>query len=221
MAGARLTDPMDMTKLMAEVAVHSIEAVGVVWLLTAIWFAATLRGTLRAKVWHFLKTLLPEPWMIAGIVVLNVGLLFVPAGVWRPVTLHSHVLDDLGSLLIIASSLLMVWARLVLGNMWAGRPMVQEGHELRTGGPYGLVRHPIYTGIIGLVLGLTMLDGFGGVILVLAFVLVWLLRRVRVEDGMMLATFGDEYRAYQRRVRGLIPLPRLRTGDAGRPEAAN
>jgi protein-S-isoprenylcysteine O-methyltransferase Ste14 len=202
-------DPLGMTILLVRLALYCMDAVGVVWLLTAIWFAATRKGTLRGKVWHFLRTLLPEPWMLVGIVIIIVALHFIPLRAWRPVTLHRRALIDLGSVLIVASSLLMVWARLVLGNMWAGRPMVQEGHELRTGGPYGLVRHPIYTGIIGLVLGLTLLAGFGGVIVVLVFVLAWLLWRVRVEDAMMLATFGDQYRAYQRRVRALIPFPRL------------
>lgn len=197
-----------MTKLLAEAALHSMEAVGIVWLLTAIWFAATMPGTLRARARHFLRTLLPEPWMIAGIIVLNVALLFVPVGFWHPITLRSRYLVGLGSVVAILGAALMVWARLVLGNMWAGRPMVQEHHELRTGGPYALVRHPIYTGIIALVLGLTLVHGFGGVIVVLAFVVGWLLWRVRVEDGMMIATFGDRYRRYQHSVRALIPLPR-------------
>ncbi|WP_256339288.1 hypothetical protein [Streptomyces sp. 2224.1] len=35
--------------------------------------------------------------------------------------------------------------------MWASVPLVQERHELRTDGPYGLVRHPIYTGFLGLI----------------------------------------------------------------------
>jgi protein-S-isoprenylcysteine O-methyltransferase Ste14 len=204
-----------MTKSMAEMAVRSMEIVGVVWLLTAIWFAATMRGTLRAKVWQFLRTLLPEPWMIAGILVLNVGVHVVPADVWRPVTLRRPVWEDLGSLLVVVCSALMVWARLVLGSMWAGRPMVRENHELRTGGPYALVRHPIYTGVIGLALGQTMRSDFGGVSVILVFVLGWLLWRVRVEDEMMLATFGDRYRAYQRSVRAVIPLPRLRSGAGG------
>ncbi len=89
------------------------------------------------------------------------------------------------------------------------------GDELPTGGPYALVRHPIYTGVIGLALGQTMRSGFGGVTVILAFVLGWPIRRVRVEDGMMLATFGDRYRTYRRGVRALVPLPRLRGREGG------
>ncbi|WP_229854323.1 methyltransferase family protein [Streptomyces filipinensis] len=51
-----------------------------------------------------------------------------------------------GVLLSVASTTLLLWARRVLGTMWAGVPTVREHHELRTEGPYRLVRHPIYTG---------------------------------------------------------------------------
>jgi protein-S-isoprenylcysteine O-methyltransferase Ste14 len=86
--------------------------------------------------------------------------------------------------------------------------MVQEGHELRTGGPYRLVRHPIYTGIIGVVLGLMLLVGFSYMIPVVVLVLAWLGWRVHVEDRMMIETFGDRYREYRQQVRALVPLPR-------------
>ena len=78
----------------------------------------------------------------------------------------------------------------------------------RTGGPYQLVRHPIYTGMIGVALGYTLLLYFGAMIPVLLLVVAWLGWRVRVEDRLMVATFGDRYREYQKRIRPLIPLPR-------------
>ncbi|MFZ0215495.1 MAG: isoprenylcysteine carboxylmethyltransferase family protein [Candidatus Dormiibacterota bacterium] len=198
---------MDL-RWLAVAAIWSLEGVGVVWLLTAVWFAARRPATLRGKAWHFLRTLLPEPWMLLGLGVLLVLLQFVPSAFLQHLTYDQAALRAAGAALTIVSALLMVWARLALGDMWAGRPMVQERHELRTGGPYRLARHPIYSGMIGAVLGLTLLGGFGGMLFVLAFVVGWLAWRVRVEDRMMIATFGDRYRAYQAQVRALLPLPR-------------
>ena len=196
-------------RLMAHIGLWSLDVAGVVWLLTALWFAARRKANLQGKVWHFFRTLLPEPWMLLALAILLLLLHFVvPASDWRPVTYREYVLQMVGAIVIVASAALMVWARFSLGDMWAGRPMVQEDHELRTSGPYRLVRHPIYTGIIGATLGLMLLAGFSYMILVVALVVAWLAWRVHVEDGMMLATFGDRYREYQRRVRAIVPLPR-------------
>lgn len=58
--------------------------------------------------------------------------------------------------------------------------------------------------------GLTLIAGFGATLITLAFVTAWLLRRVRVEDTMLIATFGDDYRTYRHRVPALVPLARPR-----------
>ncbi|MBO0690343.1 MAG: isoprenylcysteine carboxylmethyltransferase family protein [Candidatus Dormibacteraeota bacterium] len=196
-------------RTLAQISVWCLDGVGIVWLGTAIWFAARRPATLASKIWHFLRTVLPEPWMLLALAVLLVLLrVVVPPHDWRPLMFREPWLQAFGAVLIIGASIFMVWARLALGDMWAARPMVQEGHELRTGGPYGLVRHPIYTGMIGAVLGLMLLTGFGSTIFVFMLVFTWLGWRVHVEDRMMLDTFGDRYRAYQQQVRALLPVPR-------------
>ncbi|WP_067664735.1 methyltransferase family protein [Nocardia miyunensis] len=197
---------MTTVDALAMVAGWSIDIVGLVWLGTAAWFAAVRPTGIRGKIWHFARTLLPEPWMIAGIVVLGVVIHLLPQHIWDPITWKVAVLQGFGAILIIAAAVLMVWARLALGTMWAGRPMIQQDHQLRTGGPYQLVRHPIYTGLLGLMIGLTLTAGFGSSIVLLVFVTGWLLRRVRVEDNMLIDTFGDDYRSYRQRVPALVPF---------------
>src|SRR5581483_11608804 len=66
---------------------------------------------------------------------------------WQP------VLAVTGGVVAIAATALLLWARWTLGAMWASVPMVQERHRLVTHGPYGIVRHPIYTGLLGLAFG--------------------------------------------------------------------
>jgi protein-S-isoprenylcysteine O-methyltransferase Ste14 len=84
----------------------------------------------------------------------------------------------------------------------------REGHELRTDGPYGIVRHPIYAGILGMPLGSAMLDGFGHWTLALIGGGLLVLLRVRSEERLMTEVFRDEYEGYRRRVPALIPLSR-------------
>ncbi|MCU1645210.1 MAG: hypothetical protein JWN03_5485 [Nocardia sp.] len=199
---------MGVSDFLQAAAGWSFSIVGLVWVGTAVWFAAVRQTTLWGKIWHFLRTLLPEPWMILGLAVLVVVLDLLPHTMWDSVTWKSTPLTDVGSVLVIAGAALMVWARLALGTMWAGRPMIQQDHELRTGGPYRLVRHPIYTGILGAIAGLTLVAGFGSETVILVFVIAWLGWRVHVEDRMLIATFGDQYRDYQKQVGALIPLPR-------------
>jgi protein-S-isoprenylcysteine O-methyltransferase Ste14 len=44
--------------------------------------------------------------------------------------------------------LFSVWARVHIGRNWSGVVTIKEGHELVDTGPYALVRHPIYTGLL-------------------------------------------------------------------------
>ena len=59
----------------------------------------------------------------------------------------------IGVALLIAGIAFAVWARTHLGANWSGTVTVKENHELIRSGPYALVRHPIYTGLISGVLG--------------------------------------------------------------------
>jgi protein-S-isoprenylcysteine O-methyltransferase Ste14 len=104
--------------------------------------------------------------------------------------------------------------------MWAGVPTVQEDHELRTGGPYRFVRHPIYAGLLGLATGGMLAYGFGVWILFLVLAVPWLLNRVRIEDGLMAQEFGDSYAAYRARVPALIPRIRSVAGAPPRSGAS-
>src|SRR5207249_1763665 len=62
------------------------------------------------------------------------------------ITVHAVWAGVLGLVVLVASTVFALWARLCLGTMWSWEPMVKGGHQLRTRGPYALTRHPIYTG---------------------------------------------------------------------------
>jgi protein-S-isoprenylcysteine O-methyltransferase Ste14 len=179
------------------------------WLLAAGYFAVRRTGSAKDRLRQFAVTLFPEPWLIVGVPVVLVVLRLVPGSWWRPLEWWNPGLAVLGTLCVALSAALMLWARWVLGAMWAGRPLVQDQHELCTAGPYRLVRHPIYTGIAGVALGGALVAGFGQMLLVLPVTLAFLGWRVRVEDRLMTATFGDRFRTYRSSVRALLPVPRF------------
>jgi protein-S-isoprenylcysteine O-methyltransferase Ste14 len=100
-----------------------------------------------------------------------------------------------------------VWARLYLGSNWSRSVTIKQGHELITGGPYGLVRHPIYTGLLTGFLGtaIAIAQVRGLVAFALIFSVLWL--KLRLEERWMRLQFGSAYEQYARRVRALVPLP--------------
>jgi len=112
----------------------------------------------------------------------------------------------LGLLITAAGMLLSVWARLHLGRNWSGLVTIKEGHELITSGPYALVRHPIYTGLLMAFLGTAVAIGDWRGLLALAMATVALWRKLRFEERWMRQEFGDAYAAYSRRVAALVPF---------------
>ena len=97
-----------------------------------------------------------------------------------------------------------VWARVHLGEYWSGNVTLKEGHRLIRSGPYALVRHPIYTGILigmlGSAVALDEVRGYLGVA-VLAFHFI---RKLRNEEAWLTEEFGEEYLQYKREVRALF-----------------
>jgi protein-S-isoprenylcysteine O-methyltransferase Ste14 len=92
--------------------------------------------------------------------------------------------------------------------MWTSSAVVKEGHVLRTDGPYGITRHPIYTGILAMLSATALTAGLGRWVPATLFALVLLLIKIRAEERLLESALGDEYRDYRRRVRALVPVPR-------------
>jgi len=124
----------------------------------------------------------------------------------RRLTDHSWWIELWGFVLLVASTAFTIWSRLRLGRMWSASPnMLQEHHELRTGGPYAITRHPIYTGLLGMLVGTVLLNGLGVSLGFLVVGAVFLATRIPVEERLMSTAFPDQYAGYRERVPLLIP----------------
>jgi protein-S-isoprenylcysteine O-methyltransferase Ste14 len=124
----------------------------------------------------------------------------------RGATDHSPWIELPGLVLLVASTCFTLWARLALGQMWSASPnMLQQGHELRTDGPYAVTRHPIYTGLLGMTLGTVLLNGLGPLIGIVAVAAAVVATRIPVEERLMSRTFPEEYARYRERVPRVVP----------------
>ena len=97
------------------------------------------------------------------------------------------------------------WARIHLGALWSGRITRKEGHRVVDTGPYRLVRHPIYTGILLALLGSTMVHWYPRVVL-LPVIFAYFVYAARVEERSMREHFPKEYPIYVKRTKMLIPF---------------
>jgi protein-S-isoprenylcysteine O-methyltransferase Ste14 len=98
-----------------------------------------------------------------------------------------------------------VWARLTLGRNWSGNVSLKEDHELITRGPYALVRHPIYTGILLMALGTTIDSGQVLALVIFVLLIVGLCNKFKQEERVMTEHFAEKYTNYKKRVKAIIP----------------
>jgi protein-S-isoprenylcysteine O-methyltransferase Ste14 len=108
--------------------------------------------------------------------------------------------------LVVAGLAFTVWARVTIGRNWSGAVVFKEDHELIQSGPYALARHPIYTGVLAMMLGTALAYAEPiGLVLFAGGVVVFALK-ARTEEQLMTSHFPDAYPAYRRRVKALIPF---------------
>ncbi len=175
------------------------------WLLLAIvWLVGALRTkrvVRRQPIGGQLlqRVLTLSTWCLLGFPATGVG----PLG-WRFLTPGSGVAWT-GVGLTAAGVALAIWARVILGGNWSFNVTVKESHELVLRGPYAVVRHPIYSGLSLAVLGTALVVGeVRGLVALVLVLTAWRLKWP-VEERFMIEQFGDQYRAYMRRVRAIMP----------------
>lgn len=143
-------------------------------------------------------------------IVLNVALLllFIPVpgltGWFLP--RRFYFLVGVGVIVQAAFFLLAVSARRHLGRNWSAEVRIGEGHELVRTGPYRMLRHPIYTAMLGMFAGTAIASSQYHALLAIAILVIAYLRKTRLEENIMRETFGVEWDSYQKNTWRLVPL---------------
>lgn len=102
------------------------------------------------------------------------------------------------------------WARLHLGSLWSGSVTIKADHHIVDTGPYGLVRHPIYSGLILALLATALIKGTLVGLIGVAIILAGIVLKARLEESVLRGDLGPQaYDAYARRVPMLVPFWRL------------
>jgi protein-S-isoprenylcysteine O-methyltransferase Ste14 len=118
---------------------------------------------------------------------------------------QNSITGVLGTLVSAGGLVFALWARQTLGANWSGVVTLREEHELIRLGPYRLVRHPIYTGVLLLVLGTAIVLGEVRGFLAAVFFIGSIALRIRDEEKLLTQHFPQAYPEYQKQTPALIP----------------
>jgi protein-S-isoprenylcysteine O-methyltransferase Ste14 len=188
---------------------NDIFSTGVAYLWTVLWIV-WLVSALTAKRSVQRQTIASR--LEQSILVTTAFCLLFARGPW-PHWLRQRVLPEpdvallwTGLILTAAGVGFAILARFWIGRNWSGTITIKEQHELIQSGPYRIVRHPIYTGLLLAYLSTAIvhgqLSGFVGFfLLLLGFGL-----KLRMEETFMVQQFGNAYLDYKRRVKALVPF---------------
>ena len=106
-------------------------------------------------------------------------------------------LSAAGLVIQAASIALAVWARRYLGSNWSGEVRIANGHELVRSGPYGFVRHPIYTAVVGMYIGTGLVSGQVHALVALALMMLAYWRKIGLEERALADAFPADHERYR------------------------
>ena len=177
------------------------------WLIGIFWFGFILYWLVSA--FSVKKNIKSGDWSrdvgIRILIIIVVIVLFQVTSYWHYLGYRfSPGVQLAGVIFCVAGLAFAVWARVHLGTNWSGTPSMKEGHELITSGPYRLVRHPIYTGMLLAIFGSALV---GGVVWLAVFIVFTanFLYRIPLEERYMMQLFPDQYPEYKKRTKALAP----------------
>ena len=181
-----------------------VSLVPALWLVWAIYWGIAARGAKKVARRESVASRLGHVLPLAA-----AALLFILPSM--PGWLGEHFVGPAAAIhlggvgLVFLGLLLCIWARVVLGGNWSGTVTLKHDHEVVRSGPYQLIRHPIYTGLLLMFLGSAIAQGEWRGLLAVAIAFVALWRKLRLEERWLEESFGTAYADYRNATWALIP----------------
>jgi len=183
--------------------------VDICWaLVAAVWVLGAAYNSRRAPAVQ--RQASRRPSIVGGLVAGWFVTRIVPVSEWSSLRVTGWWVRVVGLAVLLSSTAFTLWARAALGTMWSASPSAKQDHELRTDGPYRITRHPIYTGLLGMLAGTALAVGLGRWTLLVALGVVLVEVKIHAEERLLTELFPVEYEQYRRHVPQLVPLARWR-----------
>jgi protein-S-isoprenylcysteine O-methyltransferase Ste14 len=137
---------------------------------------------------------------------LAILMLFVPIpGLTRQFLAPTHAAIAAGFSVQAGSALFYFWTRRYLGRFWSSAVAIMKDHQLVRTGPYRLIRHPLYTGMLGMFIGTAIISGQYHALIGAGLGIYAYWRKILIEENALTEAFGAEYADYKRHSSALIP----------------
>lgn len=180
------------------------------WFVTMVYFVISMFTARRIAQREARQRRLADIALIWG----GYFLIFFQLEVHPPAAWNSHFfiapvwrqpLGVTGAVLAVAGLAFTCWARAVLGRYWSGTVALKADHKLIQSGPYRVVRHPLYTGLMTATLGTALSVGLWQTLAGAALLWIAFLSRAHREDALLSGQFGQQFADYQARSGRLLP----------------
>jgi protein-S-isoprenylcysteine O-methyltransferase len=176
---------------------------GLVYLISELLLTATRRSRSRTGTKQDRSTL-KAVWLV---IIVSVAAGIYVAKHWPAAALpHERSFACAGVVLFVVGLLLRWWAIITLGRFFTVDVTIEKDHELVERGPFRMVRHPSYTGVLLAFAGLGLsLGNWAALLIVLVPIGAAFIRRMNVEEDALSGALGPQYTHYIRRTKRLVP----------------
>ena len=177
---------------------------GVVYLISELLLTVTRRSRSRTGTKQDRSTLLVV-WLV---IMVSVAAGIYVAKHWPAAALpHHRSFMFAGVALFVTGLLLRWWAIITLGRFFTVDVAIEPDHELIERGPFRMVRHPSYTGVLLAFVGLALtLGNWAALLAILVPIGAAFIHRMNVEENALSGALGPQYTDYMRRTNRLVPF---------------
>jgi protein-S-isoprenylcysteine O-methyltransferase len=177
---------------------------GVVYLISELLLTVTRRSRSRTGTKQDRSTLL----VVWFVIMVSVAAGIDVAKRWPAVALpHHRSFMFAGLALFVTGLLLRWWAIITLGRFFTVDVTIEPDHELVERGPFRMVRHPSYTGVLLAFVGLALtLGNWAALLVILVPIGAAFIHRMNVEENALSGVLGQQYTDYMRRTKRLVPF---------------
>ncbi len=179
----------------------------ILWLLLFVYWLVTAAGSKKSvhKEPFYKRFVLYWLPLIVAAYLLGPGDWFGHTLIRENFVSHTDTVGLTGLFFCAVGVIIACRARYLLGKNWSLSVQKKDEHELITTGIYSLVRHPIYTGLVLMFFGNSLIVGDWRGLIAVAIVLLSFLFKLKKEEKWLTEVFGDRYITYKAHTKMLIP----------------
>src|SRR3954467_1480951 len=177
---------------------------GLVYLISELLLTLTRRSRSKTGTKQDRSTL-GMIWLV--IAVSTMAGVFVAQNFRAAALPHERMFASAGVLLFVAGLILRWWAIITLGRFFTVDVTIERDHELVEKGPFRIVRHPSYTGVLLAFVGLALsLGNWAALLVILIPIGAAFIHRINVEEDALARALGPRYAEYMKRTKRLVPF---------------